>query len=229
MKSLLTFLFLSLFVASNAQLTVSPDIIDFSTDSRDSLYEYKMKIKNESNDSTSFFWMVELADDWPADWDIFVCDNNLCYFTGVYKCPNNKINVFPPQHELEFKITLLTGFTKGKSSMKLHLFTDMDCQGQFYSSSDWGSVEVTGGTSVNDLTHLKNTKIYPNPVINTFNISNDEFVTKVEMRNIQGQVVQSFDHLTHESHDISPLSQGVYIVELRDKQGNVKREKMYKD
>lgn len=229
MRLLNTFLLSILFFSMDAQFAVNPDIINFSTTSRDSLYEYKMKIKNDGSELDTFYWMVELGPDWLPEWDIFVCDYNLCYSAGLYKCPNSKINKIPAGFELEFKITLLTGFKAGTSSMKLHLFSDKDCQGQFYESTEFGLVEVVGTSSTNDDELLKDVNIYPNPTSNYFSLDNDIHVSTINVLNINGAVVKSFTHSLNNRYNITDLPSEIYIIELKDKDQNTRLSRLVKE
>jgi uncharacterized repeat protein (TIGR01451 family) len=58
-------------------------------------------------------------------------------------------------------------------------------------------------------------KIYPNPVINILNVSNNEIITKIELTNVLGQIVATENTIDLDAKiDLSGLNNGVYFVKL---------------
>lgn len=74
--------------------------------------------------------------------------------------------------------------------------------------------------------------IYPNPITGTFNIhlgNPNETVGQVEVANLQGYIVYSKDNVTNEGMDVSAIPQGMYVVRVTSKTGNVYFGKFVKE
>lgn len=74
--------------------------------------------------------------------------------------------------------------------------------------------------------------IYPNPVTDAFNIRLDspyETVRRVEVANLQGEIVYSKDNVTNDGIDVSAIPQGMYVVRVIGNMGNVYFGKFVKE
>jgi hypothetical protein len=58
------------------------------------------------------------------------------------------------------------------------------------------------------------TKIYPNPVQDIFQLSNSEGVKSISINNIAGKEVRRFIVSSNHNYSIADLRKGVYIVRL---------------
>ena len=83
--------------------------------------------------------------------------------------------------------------------------------------------------SSNDLEMIKNeVMIYPNPTRNSFALSAD--VTLVEIYNITGQIIKSFNNATsNQQFDITDLETGIYLIKLTDNNGTSQTKKLIKE
>lgn len=69
--------------------------------------------------------------------------------------------------------------------------------------------------SVNENEFSQHFKMYPNPVTSILNISFTEMISKIEMHNMLGQMVQSQSVQANESRiDMSSLAIGTYLVRV---------------
>ena len=59
-------------------------------------------------------------------------------------------------------------------------------------------------------------RVFPNPVVATFEIGHTDRVTDIRVVNMVGREVAKFDYAPREKYDISDLPQGMYLVQLRD-------------
>lgn len=72
-----------------------------------------------------------------------------------------------------------------------------------------------------------NTKIYPNPVNNTFAISSNGNYNTAKVFNVLGKEVLKINDLT-KSVDATSLKAGMYIIELKNTNGNIESVKFQK-
>lgn len=59
--------------------------------------------------------------------------------------------------------------------------------------------------------------VYPNPINNQFQLNTDISIDKVEVLNLQGQVIKTFE--SQEFYNINELSAGIYIVMIHSEEG----------
>jgi hypothetical protein len=78
------------------------------------------------------------------------------------------------------------------------------------------SVSTNG---INELINQKNFSIFPNPAKSNFEIKTDLSYDKIEIRDIQGRIVQT--ESKNKVINISSLQKGTYIIRLFDDQSNV--------
>lgn len=77
------------------------------------------------------------------------------------------------------------------------------------------SLGLAAQTATEDL------RIFPNPVSTTFEIGHSDRVTKVNVINMMGREIKAFDYADKETYDIAELPQGMYLVQLKDKEDKV--------
>lgn len=64
--------------------------------------------------------------------------------------------------------------------------------------------------------------VFPNPVIDNFTIRDaNDAVAQVDVFNLIGKKVRSFEHVKGEYHNIGELPKGVYLVQLIDKSRHI--------
>lgn len=84
----------------------------------------------------------------------------------------------------------------------------------------YGYVKVydyTAALSTNDFQLNNKFSVYPNPINNQFQLNTDISIEKVEILNLQGQVIKTFE--SQESYNINDLSAGIYLVMIHSEEG----------
>lgn len=69
-------------------------------------------------------------------------------------------------------------------------------------------------------------KIFPNPTSDILNISSDEEIKRITIKNSNGQVILSQEY--SQKIDVSAFFKGMYIIQLHTKSGNIVSEKFMK-
>lgn len=73
-------------------------------------------------------------------------------------------------------------------------------------------------------------KVYPNPTVDYFQITNGSNIKKVVVYNMFGKEVKSYFHYNNAQHEVSDLKSGMYIVKLIDERNKViKSIKLHKN
>jgi len=235
MKHILHLLILSFFSFSAfAQVTINPDPVELSrsVDLSVSFSSVEMlsTITNEYPDEVQLKWNVTKIDG-PEEWEIQVCDNNLCYAYGV---PSN----IDASQGLE-DATVISG--AGGTSILNPKVKPNGVAGcgnyqislSFVSNPD--SILYTGSYSIminvdeNCVPLMVNTeefakanvKIFPNPTTNFFQITDNEFVSDIEIFNIVGKRMTQARFIEGKPFDVSSFPNGLYLVRMIDEEGTI--------
>ncbi|MFI1744841.1 T9SS type A sorting domain-containing protein [Thalassobellus sediminis] len=89
-----------------------------------------------------------------------------------------------------------------------------------------GIIHYAENLSVNETSNVSILKIHPNPVQNILTINSPSEINQVEIFNMIGQKV--YDTFNKNSINVSNLKTGIYIIEIKDKLGNLKTLKFIK-
>jgi len=195
---------------TKAQISISPNPVNQEVDPQEFDVVGKSLVKNESARLASFKWertILEMS----ADWACAVCDVNLCYTPTV----NTAEFDLEGGEEGTLDVHVYPGGFEGAAIVHI-VVTDLANDeitetGIFLFNQTTSTVE-----RIND-----KIKIYPNPVSTELYIDQtSNKVDKVELLNIQGQVLLSqtmFDtNLVHIGH----LPSGNYLVRMYAADGN---------
>jgi len=217
-KNLLFIFFLSFGIAVNAQLTLPTEngVVTASSEDPSFDFNYHFTLKNNSNEQINAYWEIILDDDFPVEWETYLCDKNLCYTKFVRNCPENQVNEFMPGEESEWMFHTLPKGVVGEG---------MACIRIFYPDLDSSFVDhcVDMSLTANSITEidLSQVSLFPNPTSDLFQVKSDEYVRKVGVYNVVGKQVDEMSHIPGQAHNIEHLNKGMYLVRLMDETGQI--------
>jgi uncharacterized repeat protein (TIGR02543 family) len=88
------------------------------------------------------------------------------------------------------------------------------------------SVEFESTLGIDDVDRIQGLKMYPNPTKGNVIFDLQESIKKIELYNLQGQVIKKF---TTRKIDISNISNGIYMVKIISKSGKLAIKKIVKN
>jgi len=95
-------------------------------------------------------------------------------------------------------------------------FVHNECSDQFIMKLD--ALNITAGVGVNEFNN--NVSVYPNPATDVLNVSANSNIQSVEIMNLMGQTVQSYNaNDLFTQINISSLSNGMYMVRVNTENG----------
>lgn len=219
-KNLLTICFILFGLSLSAQISVTPDSLDFSADISVERAEFKFMVTNNRSAAIDFFWNIDRGNS-KDEWVYAVCDVNQCHLDGVETCPCPLINTLQGGESYEFSFYLLSNSVAGDSEVTFN-FTS-DCEGMNIISSIPIEVASETTSSIDDVDGLNEDviKVYPNPTSSYFMIKNDENISEILVSNIVGKRLMVESHTAKQAHDISSLAKGVYFVRMVDRSNKI--------
>lgn len=213
---LLAFCFISL--NSFAQdLTITPDPVALSVPDGTVDMKVDMNISNNLGRDVEFYWSIDRGNV-PDEWQFYLCDINLCYTPSVQSCPCSKPNLLGPNESGTLMLHILPNGVNAVGVVTLSILTE--CDGTT-SEIDIPVTYEVGTTSTNFAELNKNINLYPNPAFDNIQLQEDDNVEYLEIYNIVGKQVKTLTHSQGQSHDVSDLNKGIYLVRLLDKSNNI--------
>ena len=166
-------------------------------------------LTNNTQETIIWYWTIELADDWPADWEVQVCDLNLCYNYGIFSSspslPNPLEAGVTTNPEFRY-VNVRSNGQAGTSSVKFNVFRDPEFQDLILSTS--------ATTSTDDQGIIISNALYPNPASNGFYISNDADIKSLSISTPQGEQLKTQTHQSGQWVDTTEFPDGRYFVTL---------------
>ena len=197
--------------STNISHTPNPLVINTIPSSGDNKLNI---IFNNSADTTyTVYWkMFKDQATWKAGFETYICDLEFCYGNNIDQSNPSISNKFTKgNHLVEFHF--FPNNISGCSVVGLKLYGDKAFTQEIYSTS----ISINNCLSdAEDISFEKNIRVYPNPTNNILNVTDDEGVKYVEIFDIMGRRLESFEYNAQSSFDVSMLKSGIYLVKLID-------------
>ena len=141
----------------------------------------------------------------PDAWTSQICDNFACYLPHV----STKEFTIPPDTSSPMDVHIRPNGTEGTALIKVNVWvtatpTVADSAYYYFDRE---------ATSVGERLE-EALKIYPNPVRDAFHVENGGDVSRIEIHDVQGRLVKTFDGVGHTGLSIAELGPGYYIVRM---------------
>lgn len=219
MKTFLPILTLVLLSFSSiAQLTFPEDMYIEEAPTINDI-EYQIQISNTSSEEIKVFWELVEDDNFNKNWETYLCDINLCYTPFVRNCPTSSPNVFQANVDTLWRLHLKPENSSGQGVLTLRVFYVQD-SGDSTLVDYPISIDISNTSNVLDI-DLAELLIYPNPATDYIQIRNDESIKQINVYNVVGKQLRSFNHVAGQSHSVQDLNKGIYLVRLMNSQGEV--------
>ena len=216
MKAIVFIFLFMLSMNTFCQITVTPETLERTIDNNIPEYIFDVYVTNSSSTEQSFWWKIFREDGTPKEWDLFVCDFQLCYSPSVIACPPNKPNKMPADTTMKITFHLKSYEVNGAAKLWLEFYSDKTYQNLYDRTDSLGVVTVASPNFVND--DELNFSVYPNPVKERVFISAENLESKkIKITTIDGAEKMKLDFISSSGINVSSLSDGIYILYLTDK------------
>ncbi|MBX2816469.1 MAG: T9SS type A sorting domain-containing protein [Saprospiraceae bacterium] len=214
-RHLLFALFLASFTALQGQVTLSlsPEKVEVDVD--EAMFETVAHswLINTSEDTKTFRWIrsTESASD---GWASAICDFNACYSTSVDSSITDV--ELGPGDSTNLDVHIRPMGIEGKAHIRLLIFEVGNPENRIE-----GNYLFNQTLSNADQAPQVNLKVYPNPAVDYFQLSDYQDISKVVLYTMAGREIKSFKVYPNEKFDVSHLHRGMYLVRLINRRNEV--------
>lgn len=195
-----------------AQISVSVNPANFELNGNPNNPDvaYHVDVVNNSNVEVRLAWsrFVENA---PEGWLTWICDKNLCYLPTANASAFNKPNILAPGEHMDFQIHVNPQALEGCTPYVVN-FTDQSDPKTILATIN-GNVCISNTVSTKDQTNSKLT-VFPNPTTDYFQLSDITGVKSLELFNIVGSKIKSFEVAPQKQYYVGDLNEGIYLVRM---------------
>ena len=219
-RILLLFLFIQSF-SLISQISVTPESLESTINNNIPEYIFDVYVTNSSTTEQSFWWKIFREDGTPKEWDLFVCDFQLCYSPSVIACPPNKPNKMPADTTIKITFHLKSNEVNGAAKLWLEFYSDKTYQTLYDRTDSLGVVTVVSPNSVSDDNFQFS--IFPNPVFDKIIIDAKDLNNKeVRISSVSGLELISLNEIPQNGISVNELQNGIYFISLIDKSSRKK-------
>lgn len=177
-------------------------------------------LRNLTSKTIELSWEIK-KNNLSEGWEAVVCDHQ-CYTSLVDK---KTFRLGPNEVLHDFKVSFRPNGKQGMGNLEIHLYDVSDEEGTEQTITFSAAAQGTH-TSVHDFTKETTApKVFPNPAIEYIHIKDDyNRVALIEIYNVVGRKMSDFS-VNHagEKYNVSNLPKGMYMVRMRDANGNIVR------
>ncbi len=206
---------LPVLVKAQGTISVDPSSFVLTGNPAQTDISYHINVTNTSSETINLFWSFRMTNN-PPSWLTWVCDKNLCYTPATTTCPPNKPNVIPNGESFDLQVHMNPQLVEGTSDYEIKV---LDEQGNTLETIV-GQFIISPTTAVKESNTAK-LSVFPNPTTDYFQVSDTQGLKYVELFNIVGNKVRSYDALPQKQYAVGDLSDGIYLVRLMTSTGKV--------
>lgn len=177
-------------------------------------------LQNNTNQTLKVRWERNPID-LPSEWSIEIQDKNAAYPEFVDSNIDNALYInepviLKPKERVRLDMFLTPNGKAGNAIVGIDI--SLADAPEVVISSDEFQVEVRSRFRQRQ---QKGTRIFPNPSDNFLNLSNMDNVDRLVVYNMVGRAVKNFKVEEGANYEVGNLPDGIYLVGLFDKRGNI--------
>ena len=193
------------------------------TGSADGTLKYDFTITNVGATTAEFYWELVKGQGVPSGWDFQICDANLCYEIGTElpPCDLSGMNKLAPGVSINyFKVEVFANDIAGNHDIIFRIIDDCSSSVPNIIEDININFNATSSSNVDEILNDNIIVLYPNPTANRFQINKDDDIASISIFNIVGKNIKNLSHRPGQSHDVSDLEHGFYLVRMLDRNQN---------
>lgn len=223
------FMLCCIYTFAQNPFSISPTAFEESLYNANTEFNQHVLISTMQNEGATDIEMEwALADlNIPVGWEVSIADNEVEYFSSVSSSPN-PFTLLAGDTSSNFRVFVSTYGTNGCGSFTIN-YKNFNTQEIVQSVNYLVGVDdkdcITTSTT---LQQIPNLSIGPNPAEDYFTLSSIEGLAQLSIYDTQGRLQLSKNMISSAEIDIAELSNGVYFINIIDKERRVSTFKLIK-
>jgi len=230
MRTLLSFAFIILTFSLTAQLEFTAEA-NASGPADEGRIDYTFTITNAGSEQAKFWWVLDVPVDVPRDWIIAICDSNVCHPDNILMpdCDDAGANYLDAGESITYyKVSIFNEdadmnpipISPGIHDLVFRIIEDCAASPKVVVGEITITFDAMMTDGLEDLEFNDAVVLYPNPSTGKFQISEDQNVSSIAVFNTVGKNILNSSHRKGQSHDISHLEKGLYLIRMMDRANN---------
>ncbi len=212
--TLLIVLFFTVILRGGTQVTITltPDVVNATVLIDSFETRAKATLKNTSSTTKKFTWTRTIKS-MTNDWACLVCDKNLCWASTI-NTPTDQIELAAGATS-NLDVYIRPNKKAGSAAVEVKIIEVGN-----ETNTLTGKYNFSTTTRTKDLRENGNTiRIYPNPTVEFFQITDNDTIEKVVIYNIIGRQMRTYKASEGMKYTVSDLPDGLYIIRLLNTNG----------
>lgn len=188
---------------------------------RDEKIALDITLTNLGTETDGYHWILDRTASFPAEWEIQICDCWLCYDWGQEESTCEDQCMLKAGESATFSVYIKPNGVEAVGMLDLKFVDDCsDLTTEKVGASL--TYNVSNGTSTDNLDGVAaDLVIFPNPAFNSFFVNDDQNVDHLVIYNIVGKEMYESAHIAGQSHNVTNLEKGIYLVRMMDNKNEV--------
>jgi hypothetical protein len=155
------------------------------------------------------------VEDITVGWQSAICDINACYSVETDSTPSEFLLTLAAGDSSMLDVHIRPGGLEGTAKIKVTVVDVSNPQNTVTGEYLFNQVSAAVDVKVEGI------RIFPNPAIDYFELSNYDRVDQVVVYNLVGQEIRRFNAFPGAKFDLSSLQRDIYLVRVMDRRQKV--------
>lgn len=143
-----------------------------------------------------------------AGWEAYVCDNLNCYPSFISRCPEENYNTVLQDSTIRLDVHVAPAGIEGSAHIIVYVWERNDSSHKYKVDYLFNKSLGTHGGRIQQI------RMFPNPAQTNFTVEYNYGVSRVEILNLMGKKLMSYQTNNQKNYDISSLDDGIYLIRL---------------
>ena len=208
---LIIFIVISLPLVAQISIKVDPATFYLTGNPSESDVNYHVEVTNQSAFEIGIHWDRTITNP-PSGWSSWICDKNLCYLPIANASAPDKPNMLGPGEKMDFQIHINPYNIEGCTTYDVNFRDHNDTS--IILGTVHGEVCILNSVATNDNNSSSKLSVYPNPTTDYFQVSELPGLKSIELFNIVGKKIRTFDAAPEKQYYVGDMVDGIYLVRM---------------
>lgn len=201
-------------ISAQVTLSLNPTMVFTDVDPTEFETVAHSYITNTGTDTLTIRW-IRQVESISMGWQSAICDINACYSVETDSTPDEFLLTLAPGDSSMLDVHIRPGGLEGTASIKVRVEDVSNSENAVTGEYLFNMVSPTLQLKRESL------KIFPNPAIDYFQLSDYEQVEQVVIYNLVGQELRRFNVYPGAKFNLGNLQREIYLVRLMDSRNKV--------